>query len=654
MKSFFKNIKDQGFSLTETLIAIGISGALALTVAKLGQDSAKISKTSERNLDIGNFINEVSFILSEKNNCNATIGTNTTIGTNIPSVIKFVNGTSVPVYSTGNQRYGNNSFSISQITTEASPSGVDLVFLLDRGENHLGSQLIRRKIPLKTIVNGTTIQSCYSDVEGMVETAVKAACKGNTARYDPDTKQCYHMLIEKQCDRGEVLKEIVQEDGSISAECAPIFPTEINCPEGQMIQNISFTGQISCVPINTKISGCPVGSFARRIVDGNFECNALPRCGANQVLRTGANGEPTCQTIGCNTSTQYFAGFDASGTAVCKNFPNRSCPPNNYIKSIDTNGNITCEPVPNHQPLNESTFNFIDGFDSTTNQWSRKNIDQVSERICSYFQGMEWTGSRCILPVINGGWTAWSSWTACTGGATTRSRSRTCTNPAPANGGADCIGLPNEVEECPTYKQYRTITSNTTINLSDVVSGSIRVWAQGGGGGGGRGKGDNGGGGYAGTIVRAQSISGSGSISCTITIGSGGCNGGPSGCSGGNSGSAGGTTTIKCGAQQISAGGGGGGGYGGSSCDTGGCGAGHPKNNESSPRADSIYNTSGHLPSKVIWVNQGGAGGPHKDTGKSPPSNTYGGGGGGGSDQGDHSGGAGRPGIVYIEWLERP
>lgn len=657
MNRFFKNLKEYGFSLTETLIAIGIAGGVALTVAKLGQDSVKISKTAERNLDIGNFLNEVSYILSDKENCNATIGLNSAIGTNIPSIMKFNNGVAVAAYTAGNQRYGNNSFQISRITTEPTPSGVDLVFFFDRGTNNIGSQSIKKRVPLKAVLSGSTIQSCYSDVEGMIESAVIASCKGNAARYDPDTKECFHNLIETTCDEGEVLKDFLTEDGSIKTECTPIFPTDISCPDGQLIQQISLTGQASCVPINTATSTpptCGTGQFARGINNGDFECVDFPQCTNTQVLRTGANGDPVCQNINCNPTTQYFAGFNSSGDPVCNNYPNSSCGAGQYITAIAPNGNVTCGNVPNHQPLALTNFSFVDGFDTTTNQWSVKNIAQISEEVCSYFEGMEWTGSQCILPVIDGGWSAWSPWTSCTGGVATQTRTRTCDNPEPKNGGALCSGPPTETQDCPTYKRSRKVTSNTTFTITDVVSGSIRVWAQGGGGGGGRGKKDNGGGGAAGTIVRAQAVSGSGSITCTVTIGGAGCGSRPSGCSGNNHGTGGGTTIIKCGSYQISAAGGGGGGENGSSCDNGGCGAGFPRNSDTSPRADSIYNTSGHLSSQVIWVNQGGGGGPHKGTGQSPPSNTYGGGGGGGSDQGDHSGGAGRPGIVYLEWLERP
>ena len=48
-----------------------------------------------------------------------------------------------------------------------------------------------------------------------------------------------------------------------------------------------------------------------------------------------------------------------------------------------------------------------------------------------------------------GGFTLWTDFTACSatcGGM--RMRTRTCTNPAPKNGGNDCVGHPAEAETC--------------------------------------------------------------------------------------------------------------------------------------------------------------------------------------------------------------
>lgn len=58
-------------------------------------------------------------------------------------------------------------------------------------------------------------------------------------------------------------------------------------------------------------------------------------------------------------------------------------------------------------------------------------------------QGTEVEGQQ---GVIHGSWTCWSPWSACSGDR--RSRQRSCSNPAPQNGGQSCIGEPTETSHC--------------------------------------------------------------------------------------------------------------------------------------------------------------------------------------------------------------
>ena len=54
--------------------------------------------------------------------------------------------------------------------------------------------------------------------------------------------------------------------------------------------------------------------------------------------------------------------------------------------------------------------------------------------------------------LVDGGYSDFGDWSECSaecdGG--TQTRSRTCTNPAPAHGGADCVGDSTETRECNT------------------------------------------------------------------------------------------------------------------------------------------------------------------------------------------------------------
>ncbi|XP_056134374.1 complement component C7 [Lampris incognitus] len=77
-------------------------------------------------------------------------------------------------------------------------------------------------------------------------------------------------------------------------------------------------------------------------------------------------------------------------------------------------------------------------------------------------QGQELEGQP---GVINGGWSCWSAWTLCSGGQ--RSRSRSCSNPSPQNGGQHCNGEPIEKTECEDQElQYLKTMEPQCFDLS--------------------------------------------------------------------------------------------------------------------------------------------------------------------------------------------
>ncbi|CAG2214236.1 CSMD [Mytilus edulis] len=78
--------------------------------------------------------------------------------------------------------------------------------------------------------------------------------------------------------------------------------------------------------------------------------------------------------------------------------------------------------------------------------------------------GLQWRNSLlvcdlpqnvgCNIEPVDGGWTDWSDWSACSvscGQGGTKSKSRTCTNPAKKGAGADCIGENIETVACEGY-----------------------------------------------------------------------------------------------------------------------------------------------------------------------------------------------------------
>ena len=56
--------------------------------------------------------------------------------------------------------------------------------------------------------------------------------------------------------------------------------------------------------------------------------------------------------------------------------------------------------------------------------------------------------------VVDGNWGAFGQWTSCSTscGGGTRSRTRSCNNPPPSNGGKQCSGSASETESCGMNK----------------------------------------------------------------------------------------------------------------------------------------------------------------------------------------------------------
>ncbi|XP_052241656.1 coadhesin-like isoform X1 [Dreissena polymorpha] len=67
-------------------------------------------------------------------------------------------------------------------------------------------------------------------------------------------------------------------------------------------------------------------------------------------------------------------------------------------------------------------------------------------------EGSHEDNKQCVLGPcpVDGNWTDWSIWSACTitCGNTTQTRTRTCTNPPPSHNGTDCEGTSEDYQPC--------------------------------------------------------------------------------------------------------------------------------------------------------------------------------------------------------------
>lgn len=398
MKKILKNAF--GFGLVEVLMAAGLAGGIALTIAKLSQDANRVTKTTETNNEINMFITDAVYILSDKDNCMKTIVPGTAVsGAPITAIKKSVPvpppDDSVSIYSVG-QKYGNGIFSITGMQTDNSDGNPNLKITIVRNNvTTTGARSIVKKIPLKVVLAGGNIASCFSDTEDMIEDAAKAACTGNSAKWDDLNKVCIHDILitganaSGVCPDGQAFKEISTTGGNVRILCQPI-QTETHCAVGSFIDGFKADGTPACQSLP-----CAPGQLIRKTAIG-VQCIDIPNCPEGSTLLGDTTTGFKCINATCGPN-EYLSAINSNGGSYCKQMPTGApCGTGQYVKQINADGSLVCEAVPAATSLAQQDFSFVDGYNSVTNTWSRKDITQTAQQICARITGFTWNGTNCI------------------------------------------------------------------------------------------------------------------------------------------------------------------------------------------------------------------------------------------------------------------
>ncbi|OWF44661.1 SCO-spondin-like [Mizuhopecten yessoensis] len=175
-------------------------------------------------------------------------------------------------------------------------------------------------------------------------------------------------------------------------------------------------------------------------IDGNWgSWGSYATCSVSCKSSTGGTTSgTTTKTRSCNNPEPKYDGKQCDGTGT----ESKSCTPTNYCP--------------------------VDGGYSSWGSWGACSVtcasgSQTRTRACDnptpQHGGQSCSGSSSVTKSctksacpVDGNWASWGSWTSCTNtcGGGTKTRTRTCSNPARANGGADCAGSGSDQTSCNT------------------------------------------------------------------------------------------------------------------------------------------------------------------------------------------------------------
>ncbi|XP_054770254.2 uncharacterized protein LOC129278063 isoform X2 [Lytechinus pictus] len=302
-------------------------------------------------------------------------------------------------------------------------------------------------------------------------------------------------------------------------------PCSVTCGSGVQERNVSCVDNFGN-PVNISLCNIDVMNVTRRQcnltecpapVDGNFtqwttwsSCSASCGIGSQIRRRTCTNPPPSnggrfcigqsfvaraCNPQPCpppvdGNFTRWSAWSSCSES--CGNGTqtrNRTCtdpPPSNG--GADCTGPSTETQVCNTQACPAP----VDGNFTQWSTWTVCTVTcgtgvQLRTRTCTNPPpsngGASCTGplfenrpcnTQSCPPPVDGNFTQWSTWSSCSEscGNGTQTRNRTCTDPPPSNGGADCTDPSTETQVCNT-QACPAPDCNNTIDGATTVSGNL-------------------------------------------------------------------------------------------------------------------------------------------------------------------------------------
>ncbi|XP_035685536.1 cartilage intermediate layer protein 2-like [Branchiostoma floridae] len=190
--------------------------------------------------------------------------------------------------------------------------------------------------------------------------------------------------------------------------------------------------------VNGYTCDCAEGYEGDNCETDTDECASGP-CNNGGTCTDGVNGYT------CDCAAGYEGDSCETDTDECA-----SDPCNNGGTCTDGVNGYTCDCAAGYEGDNCETD--IDECASDPCENGGTCVDDINGYTCDCAEG--YAGDDCEIVVVDGHWATWGSWVSCdvTCGGGVQTRTRTCTNPAPTIGGADCVGNPSQTRPCNDWQ----------------------------------------------------------------------------------------------------------------------------------------------------------------------------------------------------------
>lgn len=122
--------------------------------------------------------------------------------------------------------------------------------------------------------------------------------------------------------------------------------------------DVAGTAKAASLSVTANIAGA-TGVFSTSVTSPLFctgaNCHALGDFALSDKTCTGgfvqsgvkADGTPKCLPLQCSLN-YFFAGLDTLNNAICRPYPTKTCPTNQYVSLVNPDGSVACSILPNN------------------------------------------------------------------------------------------------------------------------------------------------------------------------------------------------------------------------------------------------------------------------------------------------------------------